>query len=256
MVINEKLEFAKSIVYESGELIKEKMNQVLTVDTKQNKHDFVTNVDKSTEVFIVEKIKNKYENQDFITEEKSVIYQGNSQVWVLDPIDGTTNFIYQKQNFAVSLAYYENGNPIFGIVYDVTRDEMFVGIRGVGSYLNDKKLPTLDQNTELQDAIVSSDLPTLRLYDESLEDKMMVHRYVGAAAIDTCNIACGRCHVYIARRLKVWDIGAADIILAEVGGRSKIDGQEEVKLTTDSVFYVSASNEKIMNEIVELYKGK
>ena len=73
MVINEKLEFAKKVVYESGELIKQQMKESLTVDTKQNKHDFVTNVDKSTEIYIVKQIKDKYENQDFITEEKSVV---------------------------------------------------------------------------------------------------------------------------------------------------------------------------------------
>lgn len=256
MVINEKLEFAKKVVYESGELIKQQMKESLTVDTKQNKHDFVTNVDKSTEIYIVKQIKDKYENQDFITEEKSVSYLGNSQVWVLDPIDGTTNFIYQKQNFAVSLAYYEDGKPVFGIVYDVTRDEMFVGLDGEGSYLNDQKLPMLDQDTDLEDAIVSSDLPTLRLYDEVLENKMMVHRYVGAAALDTCNIACGRSHVYIARRLKVWDIGAANIILNEVGGKSLIDGDETLQLVTTSVVYMAASNERILNELVKYYKGK
>ncbi|MEG0328205.1 MAG: inositol monophosphatase family protein [Erysipelothrix sp.] len=256
MAINEKLEFAKKVVYESGELIRKQMSESLTIDTKQNKHDFVTNVDKSTEVYIVKQIKDNYENQDFITEEKSVSYLGNSQVWILDPIDGTTNFIYQKQNFAVSLAYYEGGKPVFGIVYDVTRDEMFVGVNGEGSFLNEKILSSLDMSTRLDDAIVSSDLPTLRLFDESLESKMMVHRYVGAAAIDTCNIAAGRTNVYIARRLNVWDIAAANIILNEVCGKSSIDGDETLKLVTHPVVYIAASNDEILKDLLELYKGK
>ncbi len=112
----EKLEFTKNLVLELGVYIRSILDNQLEITSKSSKHDFVTNVDKEVERRIIQSITSKYENQDFITEEKTVKTQGLRQVWIIDPIDGTMNFIVQKKNFAISIAYYEDSNPLFGLV--------------------------------------------------------------------------------------------------------------------------------------------
>ena len=101
-----RLEFTEKLVYETGALIRNMMASSLEIDTKSSANDFVTNVDKAAEQFLVEGILDAYPNQDFLTEEKTIERQESDDLWIIDPIDGTLNFIYQRRNFAISIAYY------------------------------------------------------------------------------------------------------------------------------------------------------
>lgn len=246
----EKLNYAKFIVRETGELIKKQMENALDIDTKMNEHDFVTNVDKQAEQHLINDINAKYEHQDFVTEEKMVATQGGDQVWIIDPIDGTTNFIFQKRNFAISVAYYENKKPVFGIVYDVMADNMYYAYAGEGAWVDDVKLLPLDTEKELKDAIVNADNRTLKTFKVDMDDTFMVQRYMGSAALEIVEVAMGRSQSYISRRLKPWDVAAAVIILKEVGGTWSFgDVRDGIFFEDEHGYFLSGSNTKIYDAL-------
>lgn len=247
--MNKKLEFTQKLVYEAKDFILEKVNAGVHVDTKSSRNDFVTNVDKAVETFLTSAINENFENQNFITEEGMVENSNKGQVWIIDPIDGTTNFIYQKQYFAISIAYYEDAKPVFGIVYDVMADEMFVGIAGEGAYLNGKKIEKLDQTETISDVIYSGGLSFPKYFNEdpvSFNSKIIAHRNLGSAAIEICHIATGRLHVYFARSLNLWDVGAALIILNEVGGHWRFGHEiDSLNLENDKALFMGTSSQNI-----------
>lgn len=214
----EKYQFALNLVKEAGEYIKDLMDKELEITTKSSLHDFVTNVDRMTEAFIVSQIKKTYPMQDFITEEKTVKTLGLSEVWILDPIDGTMNFIEQRKNFAISLAYYEDNKPVFGIVYDVMNGTLISALKNCGAFINGVRLPKLDVKKPLKDLLVNASAKTLYEYNDNPIPKIMGQRYLGSAALEICEVALGCTAAYISRRVNAWDIAAAVIVLSEVGG--------------------------------------
>ena len=122
-----KFEFAKQIIREAGDLIKSSMLSNLQVEEKTRFDDLVTNVDKSTQELLVTKIKKYYPNDNIFAEENGLRHSiSDGNVWVLDPIDGTVNFVAQRTHFAVMIGYYENGVGQFGLIYDVMNDLLYV----------------------------------------------------------------------------------------------------------------------------------
>lgn len=219
--MRERIEFTENLVRAAADNIRKMMTDAVKVETKSADNDFVTNVDKATEVILVQGIQKQYPQDDFLTEEKTVDTAGRDDLWIIDPIDGTTNFIYQQRNFAISIAYYYQEKPVFGIVYDVIADELFLGITGEGAFLNGVPLPKLESQAKLIDSIVNGDLYSLTMFEDdvqTLNSKWVAHRYLGAASIEICMVAAGRIQAYISRNLKVWDVAAGAIILNEVGG--------------------------------------
>lgn len=248
--MNERIEFTKDLVRKAAENVKRLMSEDVKIDTKSARNDFVTNVDKQTEVFLVEGIKAKYENQDFITEEKMVETQGLDDVWIIDPIDGTTNFIYEKRHFGISIAYYHKKVAVFGIVYDVMADEMFLGIKGQGAYLDDKKIDMLSKDLRVSDSIVYSDVDTLEKFNSNFRKDIISHRYMGSAALEICGVAANRFQVYAARVLKVWDVAAASIILSEVGGAYEFGGLDNaIHFTNETSEWYCGSNSELLKEL-------
>ena len=214
-----RLEFTEKLVYETGALIRNMMASSLEIDTKSSANDFVTNVDKAAEQFLVEGILDAYPNQDFLTEEKTIERQESDDLWIIDPIDGTLNFIYQRRNFAISIAYYHQKKPVFGIIYDVMRDEMVIGIHGEGVFVNGQKVESRTHCTEKAKALISIDDATMEsVFPKGYTSDYVAHRYVGSAAIELCDVALGRTSLYIARTLMAWDVAAGMIIVNEAGG--------------------------------------
>lgn len=251
-----RIDFTQELVKKAGENIKRLMSESVKVETKSADNDFVTNVDKATEVILVEGIKEMYPNDDFLTEEKTVATQGKDDLWIIDPIDGTTNFIFQQKNFAISIAYYYQNKPVFGIVYDVMADELFLGINGEGAFLNGVKLEDLNQDVGLKDAIVYGDLYSLSMFDkdtQALRDEWVAHRYLGAASIEICWVAAGRMQSYISKNLKVWDVAAGVIILNEVKGQYTFgDIHNGIFFNDEDGEFFSTSNQRILNDFKKL----
>ena len=170
--------------------------------------------------------------------------------WIVDPLDGTTNFIHGILCYAVSIALEHNGKIILGVVYEVSRDECFYAVSGGGAFLNQKPIH-VSQNKTLKDCLIATGFPIYNFerinpYLKTLEHLMRnTHgiRRIGAAAADLCYLACGRVDAYYEYNLKPWDVAAGALIVIEAGGKVSdfSDGEnwlfgQEVIAANSSVF--------------------
>lgn len=252
----DKCEFAKKLVYEMGALIVASLNDTLDIQSKSSKHDFVTNMDKTVEQTLIARIEAMYPNQDFLTEEKTVSMKGLRDLWIIDPIDGTMNFVMQKKNFAISLAYYEAEVPVFGIVYDVMANKMYWAQTGQGAYCNQEPLSALNDHHALEDTLFNASAKTVSQFKTAPFAYTMGQRYIGSASLEICEVATGATHAYISRRLNPWDIGAAIIILKEVGGTWRFDtNHPSIDLTPTQHPFIAASSEAVLAYLQDLDLG-
>ena len=218
-------EYIEKVVIEAGVLIRERINEDMQIERKGGRRsDLVTSVDIEAEKFIVDKLSKQFPSDSFLTEEQTVSLDDSDNVWIIDPIDGTMNFIYTLRDFAVSVAFYHKGIGEIGVVYDVMNDELFVGIKDQGVTLNGKPVDKLEQ-VVLKQAIVDVSLKSIKsLINKDIADltnlpaAVLSHRNLGSAALRIVHIGLNRIHVYIASQLCTWDIAAAIIILEELGG--------------------------------------
>lgn len=191
----EKLEFAKTLVYEAGDLIKSMMGSSLNVELKSSIADLVTNADTSCERLLVEGINARYAGQSFLTEEDTVATEVGDEMWIIDPIDGTLNFVHQQKNFSISVAYFENQKPVFGIILDVVKNTMYWGHVDDGAYCNDQALDYLGESTLLKEAMITGDIYHPDLFKGSpheLRQKILTYRYTGSGALESAFVASGQ----------------------------------------------------------------
>lgn len=134
---------AKRIIFKASEQIKNHMQRPYDINTKQDRKDLVTEIDESTEKFIIKKVRSSFPDHKIMAEEGTgdEVNSLDGTVWIIDPIDGTMNFIHQKRFFAISIGIYHNGEGIVGLIYDVMDDTLYEGIKGEGAYKNGKKSP-------------------------------------------------------------------------------------------------------------------
>lgn len=207
----------KSWVIEAGEQIKESLKSSIEVDIKSNRRDLVTNIDKATEAFLVDKIKAAYPNDHIVGEEgisdKPETVAG--RVWVIDPIDGTMNFVLQQRNFCVMIGIFEDGEPKLGFIYDVMANRFVYGGKSTGVYLNDTKLAPVE-NTALADGLMGSN-GSMFAHDvhgtQKVGNEAMGVRILGCAGLDFLSVICGEQCGYISN-LAPWDY-AAGVALSE-----------------------------------------
>lgn len=239
-----------------------KCKKVIDVEFKTSASDLVTEKDREIEQFFAKKINENYSNHYILGEEGTVSDQRynvkEELVWIIDPIDGTTNFVNQKINFAISVALYEKGTPIFGIVYDPIKDELFHALKGNGAYLNDKKLETLKPVSK-RDSLISFNsmwaIPNEKIdYNKMwpLIEESRGIRYIGSAALEIVWITVGRLDAYIDFRLSPWDIAAGIVILQELGGEVHTLEQKPFDLFTGSSTLFSRP--MLSSEIKDMFK--
>ena len=253
------------IAHEAIEIVKEagrfaaRPFSVTDIHAK-SRTDFVTNVDFAVQEQIRRRLAELTPNVPFIGEESTAYAADVSRAfWLLDPIDGTTNLIRGLIHSAVSLAYVEEGRPVFGVVYDPFSDECFTAAQGIGAFLNGESIQTssfarLDEclasfgtapgNRELTPQVFSS----MRMMYDACVDL----RHAGCASLDLVWIACGRLDVYVEHALKPWDYAAGMLIVNEAGGTvTSLDG------SSPSLFYGSgivASNGFVHDAALALLK--
>src|SRR3989338_6857035 len=183
----------------------------------------VTKADILSEKIIMEAVRKKFPSHNFLTEESGSIKKNSEYTWIIDPIDGTTNFASNIPYFAVSVALAKNDEPVMGAVYNPCTDEMFFAERGKGAYLNNKKLQVSKKN-ELKVALAAFDTPNKALISRKTF-RIMARNYgmfrgirnFGAAALNLCYIASGKFDLYFSLSLKPWDAAAAKLIVEEAG---------------------------------------
>jgi myo-inositol-1(or 4)-monophosphatase len=188
-------------------------------------NDLVSYVDKTAEKLIVNDLKELVPEAGFVVEEHSI--DGRAEYnWIVDPLDGTTNFIHGIPFYAVSIALEHNGEIILGVVYEVGRNECFTAVRGgKGAYLNNNPI-RVSKNEKLSKSLIATGFPIYNFerldnYLNSLKYFMQhTHgvRRIGAAAADMCYLACGRADAFFEYNLSPWDVAAASLIIEEAGG--------------------------------------
>ncbi|MDM5316694.1 inositol monophosphatase family protein [Fictibacillus sp. b24] len=247
----------KTWTLEAAQLLKDSFENTLTITYKSHIADLVTDMDKSIEKFFIDKIQHTYPTHKVLGEEGygDQIEGKSGIIWIIDPIDGTTNFIHQQANFAISIGIYENGIGKLGLIYDVEGNNLYFAKEGEGAYLNDKKLPRLE-NVTLSEAVVGVNAtwagPNRRINHENVQQiirKSRGTRSYGSAAIELAYVASGKLDAYMTLRLSPWDFAAGLILLQEVGGIvSRTDGETIQLLEQNSIL---AAKPGLHKEIVE-----
>ncbi|MDG5789470.1 inositol monophosphatase family protein [Evansella sp. AB-P1] len=239
---------------EAGQYIRSKMKESFSVSTKAHQDDLVTDVDKAVEDFFKNKIVETFPNHRLMGEEGSYesVKDLEGIVWILDPIDGTVNFVHQESFFAISIGIFHEGIGMVGIVYDVMRDELFTSIKGNGAYINGNQIKPLTK-TSLNESILSFNHGWV-LKDRRLEELVKEARAIrcyGSAALEIAYVAAGRLDAYISFNLAPWDFAGGSVILKEVGGlATNYEGKELTFLDKDTFI---AANPSIHHDIFERF---
>lgn len=244
-------------IKEAGERITQSFQTTLNIETKSNANDLVTNIDKETEQFFISKIKEKFPTHRVLGEEGigDALEELSGLVWIIDPIDGTTNFVHQQRDFAISIGIYKDGVGMVGLIYDVVRKELYHAIKGKGAYMNSTPLTKL-QKVSVSEAIIGLNATWVtrnRRIDPSILSALVTDvrgtRSYGSAALEMANVAAGRLDAYITLRLSPWDFAAGLILIEEVGGKSSTLKGEPIKLLEQNTILISKPglNDLILN---------
>lgn len=234
MVLEKMDQLARGWLEEAGNRIFMALEQSnIEVEAKSDRNDLVTNVDKATEHYFAEKIAAHFPEHRLLGEEGygEEITSLEGVVWVLDPIDGTVNFVEQKRNFAISLGIYQEGVGELAYIYDIIGGEFYFAKRGEGAFVNDVAIPKLAKDNKLEDSLVIINTASVRKFPHMLPVIQAARglRLYGAATLEYMAVATGRADAYVSANLSPWDIGAGKIIAEEVGAIvTRVDGSEMV----------------------------
>jgi myo-inositol-1(or 4)-monophosphatase len=222
-------------------------------------HNFVTYVDKKAEEQIISELKKLIPDAGFIAEEETESIKDKEFTWIIDPLDGTTNFIHGLPCFSISIALMQNDEIVLGVVYEINQDECFYATKGDGAFLNGKQISVSKAKT-INDSLLATGFP---YYDYSrLENYMELFVYflrnthgvrrLGSAAVDLAYVACGRFEGYFEYSLNAWDVAAGSLIVKEAGGKvSDFKGGNNYLFGREIV----ASNEGIYSEFISKIKN-
>jgi len=212
------------IAREAGGLLMEYFHQHVKVEYKGDV-DLVTVADRKSEALILERIRERWPTHDILGEEGGLHAQGSDYRWYVDPLDGTTNFAHGFPVFCVSLALEHKGKRVAGVIFDPTRDEMFVAEKGCGAYLNEQRIQ-VSKVSNLAECLVATGFPSHKRHKNPNiffyhQITLRTHgvRRAGSAALDLCSVACGRFDGFWEFNLNPWDTAAGVLIVEEAGGR-------------------------------------
>lgn len=235
---------AKKWVVAAGQLIRERIDNPFHVETKAHANDLVTEVDRETEYYLVSNIRDAYPTHKVFSEEGygDDVQSLDGIVWIIDPIDGTMNFVKQRRNFAISIGIFHEGIGEIGFVYDVIADVLYSAKKGEGAYKNGEKLQRLDPALKLEEAILGFNHNWL-CENEVIDEKVMQQlvgkirgcRAYGSAALKLAYVAEGIVDGYLTMNLDPWDIAGGIILANEVGAvTTNLNGGEVSLLTKES----------------------
>ena len=225
---------SKLIIRDFGEL------ENLQVSKKGPK-DFVTKTDRRVEKILIEELTKTKKNYSFITEETGKIINKNNNIfWIIDPIDGTTNFLHGIPHFAISIALQVEGEIKVGLIFDPIKNEIFYAEKDCGAFLNNNRM-RVSKKSVLDECLFASNTEGLK----SIYPKLNL-RNTGCAALDLAYVGCGRLDGYFHNKINIWDIAAGKIIIEEAGG--KVNNINEFKIDKIDI---RASNPNIYDKMLE-----
>ena len=221
--------------------------------------DFVTNCDKKVEKILIDELLKARPSYSILSEEIGEINNDDSFKWIIDPIDGTSNFLHGVPHFAISVGLEHNKEIICGIIYDPIKDEMFTAEKGNGSYLNNQRM-RVSSRSKLEDCMIFTGGPKREAKNRELALKeyykfsikvLTPIRKLGSASLDMAYVAAGRCDGFWQRNLNYWDIAAGIILVKEAGGFVTDFNGENEYIQNKTIL---ATNAKINKEMIEILK--
>ena len=225
---------SKSVIRDFGEVEKLQVS-------KKGPRDFVTKTDKRVEKILIEELSKTKKNYSFLSEEVgSIKNKDKDNIWIIDPKDGTTNFIHGIPHFAICLALESKKEIISGLIYDPIKDEMFYAEKNKGAYLNNQRLRVSNKNL-IDECLFSSN-------HEGVKFSNLNMRYSGCAALDLAYVASGRLDGFFHNKINIWDVAAGALLVEEAGGivndLDKFD-QNNIDIRASS----SAINDKMLENL-------
>jgi myo-inositol-1(or 4)-monophosphatase len=249
--------FIKKIIKEAGKIVLEGHGNIKDIEVK-DKAGLVTDVDKRSEEFLINSILEKYPQSSILAEESGEKQKKGKFKWIIDPIDGTSNFAHGFPWFCISIGVEIDGELAFGAIYNPLLDELFFAEKRKSAFLNDKQIK-VSQVLKLEDSLVATGFSYLK--GKPLENEMkrfsqveqiaLGVRRAGSAALDFAQVACGRFSGFWEHGLSPWDVAAGFLIVEEAGGRFTNYMGQAVSIY-DKDFVVS--NGKIHAELIETIK--
>ena len=218
--------------------------------------NLVTEMDMRSERAVVETLLASFPGHGIIAEEETRILNDSGFTWIIDPLDGTTNYAHGYPCFSVSIALEQEGEIVLGVVYDPMRNELFTAQRGKGAFLNGKPVMVSGIDTLIQ-SLLATGFPYDRAMSEknnldNFHDLLMASQEVrrdGSAALDLCSVACGRFDGFWELKLKPWDVAAGSLVVLEAGGRVSDFSGTNFSIHDDEIL---ASNGRIHGHMIEL----
>ena len=195
---------SKSVIRDFGEVEKLQVS-------KKGPRDFVTKTDKNVEKILIEELSKTKKNYSFLSEEAgSIQNKDKDNIWIIDPIDGTTNFLHGIPHFAICVALESKEEIISGLIYDPIKDEMFYAEKNKGAYLNNQRLRVSKRNL-IDECLFSSNQEGVKFCNLNM-------RYSGCTALDLAYVASGRLDGFFHNKINIWDVAAGALMVEEAGG--------------------------------------
>jgi myo-inositol-1(or 4)-monophosphatase len=251
------LEAALEATLLSAKVLSERFQTTVAIETK-GLANFVTQADLDSERVIVETIRERFQDHSFIGEESHSDRADAKDLWIIDPLDGTSNFMHGIPHFAISISYYRDGQPELGIVCNPIRKDWYVAVRGQGSWHNGVRMQ-VDTADRIDAAMITCGFyydrdrmmqATLDTIGDFFRNNIHGMRRFGAAALDLCNVACGQYGLFFEFKLHPWDYGAGQLILTEAGGL--VTDCNGLELPLHQASSICATNALIHSQALEI----
>ena len=225
---------SKSVIRDFGEVEKLQVS-------KKGPRDFVTKTDKLVEKIIIDELSKSKKNYSFLSEEiGSIENKDKENIWIIDPIDGTTNFLHGIPHFAICIALESNQEIISGLIYDPIKDEMFFAEKNKGAFLNNHRLRVSNKNS-IEDCLFSSN-------HEGVKFSNLNMRCSGCASLDLAYVSSGRLDGFFHKNINIWDVAAGSLLVKEAGGLVN-DLKQFDKNDIDIKASSSAINDKMLKNL-------
>ncbi len=209
--------------------------------SKKGPKDFVTKTDKRVEKILIDELSKSKKNYSFLTEETGKIINKNKDIfWIIDPIDGTINFLHGIPHFAISVALQVDGKIIIGLIFDPLKNEIFYAERNNGSFINNNRI-RVSKKSNLEECLFASNSNGIKLIYPKLN-----LRNTGCAALDLAYVGCGRFDGFFHNKINLWDVAAGKLIVEEAGG--KVNDIKDFKINNINI---RAGNSNIYEKMLK-----
>ena len=253
------LDVARSAAQVGGDVLSKYFRKGIQMREKQS-CDLVSDADVESEQAIVDVIRSEFPDHAILGEEAHTADADSPHLWVIDPLDGTTNFAHDIPHFAVSIAYYQSGEPVCGVIFNPARDDWFHAVRGAGAFAGDERVH-VSKHDELSESLVGVGFyydrgammeATLAAILDLFSQQIHGIRRFGTASLDLTQVGCGLFGAFFEYELSPWDFAAGRLFVEEAGGRVTTCHGESLPLAKSTLL---ASNGHLHNAVLEIVQG-